>query len=101
VTAQTITADDTVSLSADPTYLDKMISTPSVPVAVTLPKGTQKGQYKRILIAGDKIAGTERFNLIGTFAGFSSLYFDSVGFNAVLFWDGTAWQVSGNVNVIP
>lgn len=99
---QTLSDDGNVSLTTDVTYLDKTISSPSVPVNITIPNGNFARQYKTILIKGDKLATTETFNLAGTFAGYSSLTFDGVGFVAVLIWDSSSWVlVGGNVTTNP
>lgn len=99
---QTLGEDGTINLEADPTFLDKEISEPAAPVAITLPNGNYRSQLKTILIRSDKLLTTERFNVSGTFAGFTSIYFDGVGFNAILQWDGVAWQIlSGNCNTVP
>ena len=89
---QTLSAAGVVSLTADPTFLDKAVSVPSVPVAITIPDGTSLEQRKHIYIRTDKLATTETFNLAGTFSGFTSLQFDGVGHSAILVWDGKGWK---------
>ena len=79
-----------MSLTSDPSYLDRLGQNPSVPVNITIPDGNHKGQSKRIYIRGEKLATTETFILSGNFAGFTSLTFDGVGFSAVLEWDGSS-----------
>lgn len=93
--AQTLYDAGSVSLTTDITYLDKPVSVPASPKAITIPNGNRKGQFKQILIQGDKLATTETWNLAGTFAGFTSLTFDKLGFNAMLVWDGTSWSLMG------
>jgi hypothetical protein len=92
---QRIVDNDVVNLAHDPTYLEKVVSDPSASVTVTLPNGNRKGQHKRIMIPGDSLATTETFTVSGTFAGFTTLTFDAVGYNALLEWDGAAWQFMG------
>ena len=54
------------------------------------------------MIPGNMLGITETFNLAGTFAKYTSLSFDGVGFNATLVWDGGAWTLlSGNANTFP
>lgn len=65
-------------------------------VQCNLPNGTAQRQSKQIYIPGDQIAGTAVFIISGTFAGgYTKLKFSSIGFSAMLFWDSTAWQLSG------
>jgi len=99
---QTLGEDGTINLETDPTYFDKTASSPAAPVTIVLPDGNSRQQYKTLLIRGDKLATTEQFNVTGTFAGFTSLMFDGVGFSAVLMWSGTDWvMVGGNANIVP
>src|SRR5678816_1956295 len=59
-TTQTLGQAGTVSLTADPTYLDLATGiAESTPVAIVLPDGNFKGQTKRIYIPGDKLGTTE------------------------------------------
>lgn len=92
---ETLQEAGNVSLAVDPTYLDQALNTPSVPVAIAIADGNYRGQIKTIMIPGSRIATTETWNLTGNIAGYSSLTFNSVGFNAVLQWDGSTYHLIG------
>lgn len=99
--SETLTFAGPISLTANPTFLEQTLNSPAAPVAMVLPNGSAIGQYKTILIATNKRATTETFNVSGTFNGFTSLQFDSVGYVAVLMFDGTGWVlVGGNVTTL-
>jgi hypothetical protein len=93
---QVITQADTVNLTVLTTFFNAALSDPAAPVAVTLPDGNYVQQEKRLMIAGDKLATTEKFIVTGTFAGgYTKLVFNGIGFNAVLVWDSSAWTIMG------
>ncbi len=94
---QSLFGDGAISLTMDTTYLNAVAGGP---YNVTLPDGNYRREIKIILIPGGNLANTSTFNVTGSFAGFDHLSFDSIGFNAVLFWDGTKWHlIGGNANV--
>jgi len=63
---------------------------------VVLPNGNYPRQIIRIYIPGSNIpVSPASFQVAGTFAGFNTLTFNSVGFSAVLEWDSSAWQLIG------
>lgn len=102
ISYEVITNTANISLTANPTLLQKVISSPSVPVTLALPNGNQINQSKIILIDSADRATTEVFNVTGTFNGFTSLQFDSAGFHAILVWSGNAWNfVGGNATNVP
>ncbi len=93
--SQTLFEAGNVSLTTDITYLDKVVSDPPAPQAITIPNGNRKGQFKQIIIQGSKLATTETWNLAGTFAGYTSLTFNAIGNAAMLVWNGDSWTVMG------
>lgn len=94
---QVIFEDDTISLESDTTYFEKEIGDPSAPLSVVMPDGNYLGQNKKLLITEDKRPTTETINISGNFAGINSLTLNTIGFNAVLEWDGAAWHLlAGN-----
>jgi hypothetical protein len=91
----------TIDLSYDTTYLNSTISnndgaTPpnNIPWGIVLPNGNYVRQFLTLQIPGVNIpTSPATFLVTGTFAGFSHLLFNSIGFNALLEWDGSAWQI--------
>lgn len=83
----------TQATPADPDNLD-------TPYALTIADGNYRQQRKEIFIPGDFVATTAPWNLTGTFGGFTSITFNTLGTSAILNWDGSAWQlVGGNAQV--
>lgn len=99
VVTQTLSADGNVSLTADPTFLDKQIATPSAPIAITIPNGNWIGQTKGIFVKDGMQATTETFVLSGTFFDFTKLQFDGVGHSAILQWTGSSWRLVGGAAI--
>ena len=97
----------TLDLTYDTTYFDNDVSNndggdPPVdtPWEIILPNGNYKRQIIRLYIPGKNLATSPAtFVVTGTIAGFTTLTFDSVGFSAVLEWDGDStsgtWQLIG------
>lgn len=95
---QTVTGDDTISLTTDVTYLDQTAANEGgAPYIVLLPDGTFRRQIKRIYIKGSNAATTQPFQLTSAnFMGFGYLLFQGPGaFSAVLEWDGFKWFMIG------
>ena len=96
-----IYGDGPISLTADTTYLNskeiKMVDGVETPYVVTLPNGNHRRQTIQIFIETANLANQEtaQFNVTGTFAGFTSLTFNSVNFSAVLEWSGSHWVLVG------
>lgn len=97
--SETLTVSGPISLTVDPTFLERQVASPSVPQSMTLPNGNYIGQTKTIIIPGNWLTGpngpSETFNIAGIFAGYSSLTLDVNGFIAILFWDGSSWSLAG------
>ena len=100
---QTLVEAGNVSLTCNVTLLDRVIGSPTpAPQAITIPDGNANGQTKTIAIPGGRLANTETWTLSGSFAGFSQLVFDGVGWNATLMWlDGSWGLVAGNAGITP
>ena len=97
---QELTEAGAINLACDTTYL---ISTASGdPISATLPDGNFKRQTKRIYIPGDIQNTTASWRISGTFVGFATLLFDTIGWSAVLEFDGDGWHlVGGNAKAEP
>lgn len=94
VGVQTLVDNGTIDITRRITQLDQTVAGSS-PYAITLPNGTYKGQIKEIEIPSANLTATSSWLLSGTFAKYTSLTFDSLGFNAMLRFDGTGWQLIG------
>lgn len=98
--------DATVPLVLDPNvaYLNQTQS-PTAPITnnMAMPNGAFTGATMRIMVVSAAIAQTVTWIFGGNFAGgFTKLTFNSLGYNAFLQWDGTAWQLlSGNAILAP
>lgn len=93
---QVISMNDTVNLGMQATFLNQVLNTPPAPVTVNLPNGNFVNQAVQIMIRSDLIAGTETFIVVGTFAGgFTKLTFNTIGWSALLMWDGAGWVLQG------
>ena len=93
---QIIGEDGTAILGHSTTYLSSTTPAESGdPYSIVLPDGNYRRQIKEFFIPGANLPGTAQFVVTGTFAGFSSLLFDSIGTSAVLEWDGSAWHLIG------
>lgn len=94
----------TLLLDPDITYLSaSQVSGTPITFNLILPNGNYLKQMKRIYVPTAFIATTATFIVSGTFGGgFTSLTFNTVGFSALLEWDGTGWQmIGGNALFIP
>lgn len=92
---------DEITLNEDTTYL--VSTTPKdpldldVPYELLLPDGTYPRQTKRIYVQKTNSLTTAKWQVTGTIVGCTSLVFDTIGWSAVLEWDGSGWQqVGGN-----
>lgn len=97
---QTLDEDGAILLTMDTTFLSQTTPKDATDLAVaydiTLPDGNYQRQNKIILIPAGSIPNlTATFRVTGTFAGFTSLLFDSLGQSAVLLWDGAGWFLVG------
>lgn len=91
--------DGAVAISLDPNtcYLNQT-QTPTAPIntAMVLPNGNFPKQSMSIFIVSSALATTATWTFSGTFAGgYTKLMFNNFGFSALLFWDGSAWQLTG------
>jgi hypothetical protein len=86
-----------ISLNNQTTFLDAGAGSG---LAITIPDGNYVDQYKTIQVVSARVgvsADCETWTLAGTFAGFTTLTFDNIGYIAQLKWDGDAWVfLSGN-----
>lgn len=91
--------DNVIGLNYDTTYLDtdkpKDSNDLNVAHEATLPDGNYKRQIKRIYIPKGKENTTALWSVTGTFVGFTSLKFNTLGRAAVLEWDGAGWHLIG------
>ena len=93
---QTVTGDTVISLSGEVTYLNNTTSkTGGAPYEVTLPNGSYVGQMHQFFIPKSNALSTARFVVIGSFAHFTALLFNTRSHSAVLTWDGSGWNVVG------
>lgn len=96
---QTLDADGDILLAMDTTYLSQTTPKDSedatAAYSVALPDGNYERQNKIILVPKGDIPTSAAFRVTGTFAGFTSLLFSSIGQNAVLMWDGAGWHMLG------
>lgn len=92
----TLVQNGTLLLDPDVSYL--VATLPNGPFAVVLPNGNYLKQMKRIYVPAASAANSATWVVSGTFsAGYTQLTFNSLGLNAFLEWDGTAWQlISGS-----
>ena len=97
----TISAAGTIDLSYDTTFFDTQTSnndgaTPpnNIPWGIVLPNGNFVRQSILLMIPGKNLPTSQAtFVVTGTFAGFKTLLFNNIGFNAWLMWDGSSWQI--------
>lgn len=98
--------DSAVPLRLDPNtcYLSQT-QDPTAPInnAMVLPNGNFPKQSMSIFVNSAILATTATWTFAGAFAGgYTKLVFDSIGYSALLFWDGAAWQLTGgNATLTP
>jgi hypothetical protein len=64
--------------------------------AMVLPNGSFVKQSKSIYIDSSVLTTTATWTVAGIFAGgFTKLVFNTLGYSALMFWDGTSWQLTG------
>lgn len=93
-----------IVLDPDVTYLNQTSpDSPLITNNMVLPNGNNVNQTKRILVSSATILTSATWVFAGAFAGgFTKLQFDRVGYNALLQWDGSGWQLlSGNATLVP
>ncbi len=99
---QTLVDAGNIDITRQITLLDQSIPIADPGYSVTIADGTYKGQAKTIFIPKSAIATSANWMLSGTFSGFTSLKFSPIGTSALLFWDGTGWQITaGSAEPIP
>lgn len=89
--------DSAVPLTLDPqtTILNQTQSDP-INNLMVLPNGAFTKQSKSIYVLASILSTTATWTFSGIFAGgYTKLVFNNLGYNALLFWDGTAWQLTG------
>lgn len=86
-----------ITLDPDVTYLNQA-QNQSAPInnALVLPSGNYLKQIKRIYIPAAAIATTATWTVSGAFSGgYTKLVFNTIGYGAMLEWDGSGWQLTG------